>query len=201
MCRGRNHEKEEARIAVKKLALIPLMLVDKRFRLGQLDEVLGEENRFRMLMRSRAHRICWWFGGGKQREVKRRWVPSLASVSVVAMAAFFCSVNCWRWWGVLGRWSVKSEICFRVQVRYWVGRWCISIPLWMSLDLERQELPVYKWYQLQELGESHGKVIDKIVGIWSRNQKTKLWDTSVSDQVQEGEHSKRLSKRSQEVLE
>lgn len=58
MCRGRNHEKEEARIAVKKLALIPLMLVDKRFRLGQLDEVLGEENRFRMLMRSRAHRIC-----------------------------------------------------------------------------------------------------------------------------------------------
>lgn len=45
-----------------------------------------------------------------------------------------------------------------------MGRWCISIPLWMSLDLERQELPVYKWYQLRELDESHGKVIEKIVG-------------------------------------
>lgn len=37
--------------------------------------------------------------------------------------------------------------------------------MWRSLDLEREELrPVYKWYQLWELGESHGRIIGKIVG-------------------------------------
>lgn len=37
-------------------------------------------------------------------------------------------------------------------------------PMWRSLDLEREELPVYKWYQLWELGKLHGEIIEKIVG-------------------------------------
>lgn len=48
------------------------MLVDKRFRLGQLDEVLGEENRFRMFVRNKAHGLLmvWrWQTKGSEAQV------------------------------------------------------------------------------------------------------------------------------------
>lgn len=45
-----------------------------------------------------------------------------------------------------------------------MGSWYISVGQCGGLDLEREELPVYKWYQLWELGKLHGEIIEKIVG-------------------------------------